>query len=129
MTDEFRNKVQEFMSLDNQIKQADKALKTLKNRKNVLKLDINTYMRSNEIDELKLNDCKLKTYTSTSRGGITKDWIYKRLLILCRQDENQARSMCDFICDPEARPKKQTESIKRIAFRKKKVLIKKEDKN
>jgi hypothetical protein len=118
--EEFKKFVQECIDLDNQIKQANGALKTLRNRKTSLQGNINTFMMSNKIDEVKLQDCKLKCSTSTSRASLTKDIIYQRLVLLCNNDEKQAQAMCDFICDPEARPKTSKPSLRRINNRKKK---------
>lgn len=120
MTEEFRSNVQEFVNLDNQIKEATTALSTLRKRKTQLSLNINGYMRSNEIDELKLNDCKLKTYVSTTTAPVNQDWIFKRLAILMGGNEVKAQEWCDFICDKEAREKKQKHSLRRLKLRTKK---------
>lgn len=117
--EDFKKQVQEYVELDNNIKQANAALKKLRNRKNQLQLNINSYMLSNEIDELKLQDCKLKTYVSTSTAPLNKEWIYKRLLIICKNNEEQAQQMCEFICDPKARDKTQKNSLRRVKLTKK----------
>ena len=126
MTEQFKKQVQEYMQIDNDLKEATKALSVLRKRKTTLSMNIYGYMNTNEVDELKLNDCKLKTYTSVTTAPLNKDWIYKRLLLINRGDENQAKSMCDFICDPNARDKKEKKTIKRLKLPKKKV---KKDKN
>lgn len=120
MTEKFKTEVQEYMQIDNDLKEAQKALAVLKKRKTDLSKNIYTYMESNEIDELKLPDCKLKTFVSITTSGLTKDWIYKRLLLITKGDENQAKSMCEFICDKEAREKKTKNTIKRLKLPKKK---------
>lgn len=119
MSDQFKKQVQEYMQIDNDLKQARKAITTLNKRKTSLSLNINGYMQQNDIQELKLNDCKLKTFTSTTTAPLNKDWIYQRLLLICKGDENQAKGMCEFICDPKARDKKQKNSIKRVKLTKK----------
>ena len=126
MSEQFKKQVQEYMQIDNDLKEATKALSVLRKRKTTLSVNIYGYMNQNEVDELKLNDCKLKTYTSITTAPLNKDWIYKRLLLINRGDENQAKSMCEFICDPNAREKKEKQTIKRLKLPKKKV---KKDKN
>lgn len=76
MTDQFKSQVQENMQIDNELKQASKVLSTLRKRKAELSLNINGYMMQNEIDELKLSDCKLKSYesVSTTKIGYIKDY-------------------------------------------------------
>ena len=113
MAEEFRSQVQEYINLDNQIKEATSALSTLKKRKTKLQLNINGYMTSNGVDELKLNDCKLKTYTSTTTAPVNQDWIFKRLTLLLNGNEGEAQKWCDFICDKEAREKKTKQSLRR----------------
>ena len=76
-------------------------------------------MMTNEIDELKLQDCKLKTYISTSTAPLNKDWIYQRLLLICKGNEEQAKQMCEFICDPKARNKTQKNALRRVKLSKK----------
>lgn len=114
MSEDFKRQVQEYIQIDNDLKKANDALKKLRTRKTQLQNNINKYMLTNEIDELKLNDCKLKTYISTSTGSLTSEWIYQRLLLICDGDQMKAQQMCDFICDKKARPKTQKNSLRRI---------------
>ena len=118
-SEEFKKQVQEYMQIDNDLKKARGVMKTLNKRKETLSLNINGFMRNNNIDELKLQDCKIKTYTSTTTASINQEWILKRLTILMGGNEGQAQEWCDFICDKEARDKKQKNTIKRMMFRKK----------
>ena len=120
MTEEFKRDVQEYVDLDTKIKEATKALKVLRDKKKSLSLNINSYMKSNEIDELKLNDCKLKTYNSTSTESLTQALILRRLVLLWQGDEARAKEWCDFICDKSARTKKTRSSLRRIQNKKKK---------
>ena len=122
MTEEFKKQVQEYMQIDNDLKEATKALSVLRKRKTSLSINIYGYMNDNEVDELKLNDCKLKTYTSITTAPLNKDWIYKRLLLINRGDENASKSMCEFICDSSARDKKEKNTIKRLKLPKKRVM-------
>lgn len=119
MTEQFKKQVSEYMEIDNNLKEARKAITTLNKRKKTLSLNIDGYMKQNNIEELKLNDCKLKTFTSVRTAPLNKEWIYKRLLIICKGNGNQANSMCEFICDPKARDKKETNLIKRVKLTKK----------
>lgn len=121
MSDQFKKQVQEYMEIDNSLKEATKALSVLRKRKTSLSLNINGYMRENDLDELKLNDCKLKSYISVTTAPINKAWIYNRLLLMNRGDEVQSKKMCEFICDPSAREKKEKHTIKRLKLPKKKV--------
>lgn len=119
MTEDFKRHVQEYVELDNQIKEATKALKVLRQKKTQLSLNINGYMNTNEIDELKLNDCKLKTYNSVSTESLTQALIFRRLVLLWQGDEARAQEWCDFICDKSARKKKTKSSLRRIKSKKK----------
>ena len=126
MSEQFKKQVQEYMQIDNDLKEATKALGVLRKRKVTLSLNIDTYMGNNDIDELKLNDCKLKRYISTTTAPLNKVWIYNRLLLINKGDEKQAKRMCEFICDPNAREKTEKHSIKRLKLPKKRV---RKDKN
>ena len=120
MTDQFKRQVQEFKQIDDEIKTANKALLTLKKRRTSLSTNINSYMLNNDLQVLKLQDCQIVTRVSTTTQGLTKDWIYQRLLLICKGNEDQAKGMCEFICDPKARPKKQKPTISRRALPKSK---------
>ena len=119
MTDQFKNHVKEYVEINNQLSEASKALTVLRKRKTVLMGNICNYMNTNEFDELKLNDCKLKTYMSTQTAPINKNYIYQRCLLLVRGDEEKAKGMAEFICDPKARPKKQSTKLKKLKLTKK----------
>lgn len=122
MTDQeqFKKQVQEYMQIDNDLREASKALSVLRKRKQSLSLNISGYMDKNALDELKLNDCRLKTYISTTTAPLNKEWIYQRLLIITNGDENNARKMCEFICDKNVRDKKEKTSVKRLKLPKSK---------
>ena len=112
--EQFKREVQEYMQIDNDLKEASKALSVLRKRKASLSLNIYGYMHKNDVDELKLNDCRLKTFISTTTSPLNKEWIYKRLLLITNGDEAQATKMCEFICDKNARDKKEKTAVKRL---------------
>ena len=119
MTEQFKNHVKEYVDINNQLSEASKALSVLRKRKQLLMGNICSYMNTNEFDELKLNDCKLKTYMSKSTAPLNKDYIYSRCLVLVRGDEEKAKGMANFICDPKARPKKEKMALRKLKLNKK----------
>ena len=107
----FRNKVKEWISFDNQINDLNNQVKELKNKKNELNNEILDFMKSNNIEDISTKQCKLKTYTSTSQKGLNKDYI-KSKLKTALNDENKAIEITDLILNN--REKTSTIKLKRI---------------
>ncbi len=121
LNEDFKNNLKEYLDIDNQIKEANKSLKIIRQRKSSLSHILHTRMKEFSIDILTLPGelGTIKAYTSTITAPLNKVVILQRCILLCQGDENKAKQMCDFICDPEAREKKQKEALRKTSKRKK----------
>jgi len=73
MSDLFVKNIQNWITLDNNIKRINKGLREIKNKKNVLERDIITFASSNNLNNkvLNLNETKLRFDVSTSYPSIS----------------------------------------------------------
>lgn len=120
LSEDFKSNLKEFLDIDNQIKEATKSISIIKKRKNELADMINIHMKKHEIDELNIGDGKIKTYKTVKTESLNKKIILDRCVLLCNNDYEKGKKMCEFICDPEARTKTESTGIKRTTNKKKK---------
>ena len=115
----FKQTVKEYVTLDNKIAEAEKTIKILKTRKEMLYNNVFRYMVNHEIKELNLpGGEKIKTYTRKSRPGVTKAWVSDRLHSYCSTHRLNYEEIYDFIYDPTHRPQVEKQSIKKIKAKK-----------
>lgn len=120
LTDVFKSNLKEYLDIDKQIKDATKSLGIIKKRKNDLSTIINEHMKKYDVDEINIGDGKIKTFVSVTTESLNKKVILDRCKLLCHNDEKEGQVMCDFICDPTVRSKKEKSGIKKTAMKKKK---------
>ena len=117
----FKQTVKEYVTLDKKIAEAEKTIKILKTRKEMLYNNVFRYMVNHEIKELNLpGGEKIKTYTRKSRPGVTKAWVSDRLHSYCSTHHIKYEEIYDFIYDPAHRPQIEKASIKKIKAKKSK---------
>ena len=117
----FKQTVKEYVTLDKKIAEAEKTIKILKTRKEMLYNNVFRYMVNHEIKELNLpGGEKIKTYTRKSRPGVTKAWVSDRLHSYCSTNRLNYEELYDFIYDPVHRPQVEKASIKKMKAKKSK---------
>ena len=115
----FKNTVKDYITLDKKIAEAEKTIKILKTRKEMLYNNVFRYMVNHEIKELNLpGGEKIKTYTRKSRPGVTKAWVSDRLHSYCSTNHLNYNELYDFIYDPQHRPQVEKQSIKKMKAKK-----------
>ena len=115
----FKQTVKEYVTLDKKIAEAEKTIKILKTRKEMLYNNVFRYMVNHEIKELNLpGGEKIKTYTRKSRPGVTKAWVSDRLHSYCSTNHLNYNELYDFIYDPQHRPQVEKQSIKKMKAKK-----------
>lgn len=109
ITNAFKSALKEYIDIDNDLKEANKHLKVLRNRKKELGGQIQVHMREFSIDKLNLpKQSNVKTNTIKLNSRVTKKpinnkLILERLTIYFKGDKDKAQKLTDFICDDEAR--------------------------
>jgi len=115
----FKQTVKEYVTLDKKIAEAEKTIKILKTRKEMLYNNVFRYMVNHQIKELNLpGGEKIKTYTRKSRPGVTKAWVSDRLHSYCSTNHLNYEELYDFIYDPTHRPQIEKQSIKKMKAKK-----------
>jgi len=120
LSEDFKVALKRYISLDNQITQAQSSLLVLKKERDELKDIMYKRMRNHNVDEITLKSGKIQTTVSKRTAPLNKEWIYTSLLEVFKGNEEKAESVTAFITDSKRRPKKETHSIKRVKPRKKK---------
>ena len=111
MTDnaKFEELVKSYVELDDQIKQASKDIKTLKDKKKELDCTITDYMKLNSIEQVNITGGKLKVYVSKVKSPINKEHIFD--VLSTKLDEKKAVDITDYIM--ENRQTEEKEVLKR----------------
>ena len=120
LSDDFKDTLKSFLSLDDQIAQGQASLAILKKQRDELKDIMYKRMRTHNVDEIALKSGKIQTTVSKRTAPLNKEWIYTRLLKVFDGKEDKAEEVTEYITDPKHRPKKETHTIKRVKPRKKK---------
>lgn len=107
--DKFEELVRSYVELDDQIKQASKDMKTLKDKKKELDGTITDYMKLNNIETVNITGGKLKVYTSKVKTPINKEHIFD--VLASKLDEKKATDITDYIM--ENRQTEEKEVLKR----------------
>ena len=117
----FKQTVKEYVTLDAKIAEAEKTIKILKTRKEMLYNNVFKYMVNHQIKELNLpGGEKIKTYTRKTRPGTSKKWVEERLHSYCSSNKMNYQELYDFIYDPQHRPQIEKASIKKVKAKKSK---------
>lgn len=92
----FKQNVKDWLSLDDDIRTLQEALKERKKKKSSLTPKISQYMSSFKINDLNTPDGKLKFAKSTSITAASKKYIENRIIEYFK-DENKSLKILDYI--------------------------------
>ena len=94
----FENKIQQWVQIDNQLKQINEKTKDLREKRNALEKDITTYAFSNNLSNatVQINDGKLKFANSKVPEPLTFKYLEKTLSEVIK-NENQVKLIMEHI--------------------------------
>lgn len=102
--------IKSWIEVDNDIRDLQKELKTMRENKKTLTDALVNVMKSNEIDVFDINDGKLVYAKTKVKAPINKTSLFAALM-QHYQDEDAAKKLSEFILD--SRQEKVKESIRR----------------
>ena len=110
--DDFKEKIKQWLNIDNQIRDLKTKIKILNANQTELTPAIMNYMGKNEIHNMNLGDSgKLKFVQRETCKGITQKFL-KEKLVEFLEDENKGIEAFQHILD--GREKKQNQALKRL---------------
>ena len=110
--DDFKEKIKQWLNIDNQIRDLKNKIKVLNANQSELTPSIMNYMNKNEIHNMNLGESgKLKFIQRETSKGITQKFL-KEKLVEYLEDENKGIEAFQHILD--AREKKQNTTLKRL---------------
>ena len=100
MAEEFVKTIQEFIELDDQIRDAQKDIQLLKARKQNIQLAIMAYMKSQEWDVCNISTGgKLMLKKSKTKSGVKRDTSEEKLTSFFGGDQGKAEEVLKLIFD------------------------------
>ena len=100
MADEFVKTIQEFIELDDQIRDAQKDIQLLKARRQNIQVAIMAFMKSNEWDVCNISTGgKLMLKKSKTKSGVKRDTSEEKLTSFFGGDQNKAEEVLKLIFD------------------------------
>lgn len=99
ITDEFREKMSEWVELKKQLTNIKTDVKTLTDKEKGLKAFITEYMKSNSIDNVNLRKGKVTYKKTTRKGTITSKILEKGLMLYFNHDEAKVESVVTCVLD------------------------------
>jgi hypothetical protein len=106
---DLKQTIEEWMTLKNQIKEVRKDVSLLSKREKELAAIIKENMKAQDVDDIKLNDKKVRFREKEGKGGITKDVIVKGLTTYFSGDAVKVEGAMKAISD--SAPAKTTSSL------------------
>jgi hypothetical protein len=106
---DLKQTIEEWVSLKAQISAARKDVSVLSKREKELATFIKNTMKQNDVDDIKLNDKKVRFREKETKGSITKDVIVKGLKAYFTGDEVKVEGAMKAIAD--SAPSKTTSSL------------------
>jgi len=97
ITDEFRNKMTEWVELKNQLTEARKDMKVLNTREKELNLYIKGYMKSNQIDNVNLRQGKVTYKKTKKKETFTRKIVSKGLHKYCGENDAEVEKAMECI--------------------------------
>ena len=97
ITDEFRDKMTEWVELKNQLTEARKDMKVLNTREKELNLYIKGYMKSNEIDNVNLRQGKVSYKKTKKKETFTRKIVSKGLHKYCMENDAEVEKAMECI--------------------------------
>jgi hypothetical protein len=94
----FENQIQQWVQIDNQLKQINEKTKELREHRNALEKNITTYASSNNLSNatVQINDGKLKFASSKVPEPLTFKYLEKTLTEIIK-NENQVKLIMEHI--------------------------------
>jgi hypothetical protein len=106
---ELKQSIEEWMQLKEQIKEIRKDVSVLSKREKELASLIKNSMKEQDVDDIKLNDKKVRMRVKEGKGSITKDVIVKGLTSYFSGDSVKVEGAMKAISD--SAPAKTTSSL------------------
>jgi|APCry1669190288_1035285.scaffolds.fasta_scaffold113133_1 hypothetical protein len=106
---DLKQRIEEWVQLKKQIGEIRKDVSVLAKREKELASFIKDTMKQNDVDDIKLNDKKVRLRTKESKGSITKDVIVKGLTSYFTGDAVKVEGAMKAIAD--SAPAKTTSSL------------------
>ena len=117
ITHEFESTIKRWVEIDNQIKQAQDAIRILRDEQKQLGSVVITFIKTNNLEKHDIglgNEGKLKLAVATKTAPITRKYIEQRLTEYFKSSA-KAKEITEFIYDN--REKNQSECIRRTRLR------------
>ena len=108
---DFKSAVTEWIELKKHIAQARKDLSVLAKREKMLADVIKQNMEENEVDDVKIQDNKVRMRTKNAKGGITKDVIQTGLTTYFSGDSVKVEGAMKAITDSAPVKQRSTLSV------------------
>jgi hypothetical protein len=99
MADRLKTVITEWIDLKKHLASARKDIQVLSKREKALAEDIKTMMLENEVEDVKIQDKKIKLRTKTVKAGITKDVIQHGLSVFFSGDAVKVETVIKTIVD------------------------------
>lgn len=103
--------IKEWIQVDNNIREIQKATKQYRDRKKELTQQLVNIMRTNEIDNVDVNDGTLMYKRNEVKAPLNKKHLLNTLTHFFKDDQEQASELCKYILD--TRETKVRETIQR----------------
>jgi hypothetical protein len=103
--------IKEWIQIDNDIRQIQKALKEFKEKKKTLSEELIVVMRENDIDNFDVQDGLLMYKCNKVKSAVNQKLLLKTLGEFFDNDNDKAKDLCKYILD--SREVKVKESIQR----------------
>ena len=97
ITEEFREKMSEWVNLKKQLTEARKDMKILNTREKELNLYIKTYMRTQKIDNVNLKQGKVTYKKKTKKPAFSKKAVVEGLMKYFDNNEDKVNDVIDTI--------------------------------
>ena len=99
ITDEFRNKMSEWVNLKKQLVEVRKDVKLLNTREKELNLYIKSYMKAQKIDNVNLKQGKVTYKKKEKKPTFSKKAVVNGLMVYFENDEDKVSEVIDAISD------------------------------
>jgi len=111
ITDEFREKMAEWVELKKQLAAARKDMKVLNNREKELNLFIKSYMKSTQIDNVNLRQGKVSYKKTVRSETFSKKIVQEGALDFCNGQEEEVERLMECIKSKQKKVEKDTISL------------------
>ena len=91
------NNVKLWLSIDDNIKEYNNKVKSLKQQQNEIAKRIMYYMNSNELEDITFNGGRLQFNKTKQKKGLSKKKIYDSLLKYFNNDESKTKDLTNYI--------------------------------